>query len=294
MAIQDPPEIDWRRNRRLIRDGFKDLEYLPRSRAGWNATLAAHAYSARRQVEDPADLNRWAAMHGCPPSARYEELGGQALVLWHGTSAQRADKIREVGLFHKRGLWTALEPKIAHGYTRGRSSAYGSGSATVVILLDAREVEQDVHYERSGEVLRFFAGMPAECVEYILWDDRIEFLGEQKAREPKPWGVAHFKKREGQWGPRSKPPVRFDAEHTYRDKEEWLALSIKRILHALPFASAIEIFSSLYSTIDPWDALEHQDILEALERTCAPPRQKRGTKRFVLRNDDAEPGNYGG
>jgi len=277
-------EADWRRNRRLVRSGFKDLEYLPRSRTGWNATLAAHAYSARRQIAGTVDLNLWAAMHGCPASARYNELSEDALVLWHGTSAARAERIAQFGLFHKGGLWTTLEPRIAHGYTRWRAHDYGAGSATVVLLLDRREIKPGINCEQEGpEVFRFHSGLPPENIEYMLWDDRIEFSGKQKAELPKPWGMARFKKKEGRWVPRSRPPVRFDDEHTYSDVEEWLHLSIGRILATLGSASAIEVFSSLYSTILPWDALEHEEILRALERLCDVSRRRRGVKQFQAR-----------
>jgi len=111
-------KTDWRPNRELVRSGFKDLKYLPQT--GWNATLAAHTYAARRKITRFPNLNLWAARHNCPASARYDELGDDTIVLWHGTSSTRAEKIAEFGLFHKRGLWTTLNPQIAHGYTRGR------------------------------------------------------------------------------------------------------------------------------------------------------------------------------
>lgn len=274
---------DWRKNRRLVRDGFSDLEYLPRSQPGWNATLAAHAYSARRQIAGTADLNQWAAMHGCPASARYRELGKNALVLWHGTTAARAERIAQSGLFHKRGVWAALEPKIAHGFSRARARDNRAGSATVVVLLDSRLVRPGVHYDlEAAEVLRFHAALPPESIEYILWDERIEFVGAQKAQLPKPWSVARFKKKEGRWVPLSRPPVRFDDEHVYSDMEEWLHLSIERTLSTLGSACAIEIFSSLYSTIAPWEALEHTAIFNALERLCYVSRHKRGIRQFSL------------
>jgi hypothetical protein len=192
-------ETDWSKNRPLVRQGFKDLEYLPRSRAGWNATLAAYAFSARRRIAGTADLNRWAVMHGCPASARYAELGRNAFVLWHGTSAARAGQIAQYGLFHKRGLWTTLEPRIAHGYTRSRAHHFGAGSATVVLLLDRREIQAGVHYDEEGpDTFRFHSGLSPDHIEYLLWDDRIEFLGSQKAEQPKPWGRSRFKKKEGQ------------------------------------------------------------------------------------------------
>ncbi len=274
----------WAKNRKLARSGFKDLEYLPRPRTGWNATLAAYAFSARRRIAGSADLNLWAVMQGVPGSARYQELGGNALVLWHGTTAGRAAKIREVGLFHKRGLWTTLEPSIAHVYTRGRALKHGAGSATVVLLLDKRETRPGIEYEQQGpSTWRFHSGLPPERIAYILWDDHIEFVADRKVREPKAWGAARFKKKEGQWVPRSLPPVRFDHQHTYSSIEDWLGLSIARILCRLGSAAAIEIFSSLYSTIDPWEALEHGAIFNALERWCKPPRQRRGFKQFLLR-----------
>jgi hypothetical protein len=276
-------EVDWHRNRRLARSGFEDLEYLPKSRAGWNATLAAHAFSARRRIAGSADLNLWAAMHGRPASARYRELEENALVLWHGTSAVRAERIREVGLFHRRGLWTARDPKIAHGYTRGRASQHKAGSATIVLLLDRRAIEPGVDYDMQGpEIFRFHSSMPPENIEYILCDDRIEFLGERKAKWPRLWGIARFKKKEGEWVTYSQPPVRFDGKYSYSSIEEWLHLSIRRILSTLGSASAVEIFSSLYSTINPWDALEHEDIFEALECLCDMPRKGRGIKQFSM------------
>jgi hypothetical protein len=275
---------DWRRNRRLVRGGFRSLEYLPRSRTGWNATLAAYAFSVRRQVAGRCDLNQWAVMHGCPASARYEEMGEEALVLWHGTTARRAERIARYGLFHKRGVWATLEPKIAHGFSRYRARAYRAGSAAVVLLLDGRQVRSGVHYdEEAGEVLRFHAAVPAESVEYILWDDRIEFVGEEKIGQPKPSGVARFKMKSGRWVPLSQPPVRFDNGDSYDDLEGWIHLGIRRILSTLGSAAAIEIFSRLYATIDPWEALRHEAIFAALERLCRASRHRCGVELFSLR-----------
>ena len=98
-----------------------------------------------------------------------------------------------------------------------------------------------------------------------------------------PWNIARFKKKAGQWAPRSQPPVRFDDEqHTYSSTEEWLHLSIRRILDTLGAAAAIEVFSSLYSTIAPWDALEHEEIFGALECLCGMPRRGRRIRQFSL------------
>ena len=83
--------------------------------------------------------------------------------------------------------------------------------------------------------------------------------------------------------PRSKPPVRLDHERTYRTFDEWLDLSVRRVLGELGAACAIEVFSSLYATIDPTDALEHDRVLAKLEDLCAAPRRRKGLKQFQLR-----------
>jgi len=271
----DDAEVDWRKNARLVRKGFKDLEDLPAGRSAWNATLSALAFSVRRQLAGRADLNLWATMHGCAPSGRYEELGGDALVLWHGTSAKRAERIREFGLAHKRGVWAATEPRIAHGYTRGRARAFQAGSAMVVLVIDRNRWDGRATRE-SPDIARFHQSIPPECIEYILWSDRIELLGKRKAPGPKPWGAARFKKHNGRWMPRSRPPVRLDARRSYSDLDGWLDASIRRIGQALKAPAAIEVFSSLYATIDPWRALEHRRIFDALERLAGPGRTARG------------------
>jgi hypothetical protein len=42
----------------------------------------------------------------------------------------------------------------------------------------------------------------------------------------------------------------------------------------------IEIFSPLYSTIDPWKALEHEAVFRALERLCHVSGRRHGSKQF--------------
>ncbi|MFC1526987.1 hypothetical protein ACFL6X_09295 [Candidatus Latescibacterota bacterium] len=274
-------EEPWRKNRKMVKRGYSDLVYLPKSKTGWNVTLAAFAFSQRLNRAGHADLNEWAAMHGCPASARYAELGDSALVLWHGTSDERAERIREVGLFHKRGLWSTTEPRVAHGYTRGRSRLYGTGSATVVLVLDRGEIEEGVHYSHDNEVIyRFHSGLRSRHIQYILWGDRLEFRGDGRAREPNPWGQARFKRQGGRWVPLSRPPVRLDSETEYGDFDEWLTQSITRIVRRLGEATAVEVFSSLYATLDPWRALEHEAILARLEEQCTVRRGRPGPTRF--------------
>jgi hypothetical protein len=95
--------------------------------------------------------------------------------------------------------------------------------------------------------------------------------------------VSRFKKKEGVWVPMARPPVRFDEAHSHADLEEWLDLSVRRIVGTLGAAACVEVFASLYATLDPWEAMEHGAIFRALERLCGEPRVRHGLKVFSLK-----------
>jgi len=284
--LDGPVTTDWHGRREMVRRGMADLKYLPRGRCEWNTTLAAVAYGVRREMGSP-DLALWAAMHGCPASARYIELGRKALVLWHGTSARRAERIREVGLFPKKGIWATAKPRLAHSFSRNRGSAYQAGSAMIVLVLDRKDMPVAFEMAREPDTLRFRSPLGPEYIEYILWDDRIDFAGAHRSRRPRPWGTARFKRAHGRWMPRSRPPVRFDDAHTYDSLDGWLDLSVRRIVRTLGSASGIEIFSSLYATVDTGEALPHEAVFDTLDRLCVPASSGRaGVKVFSLRADE--------
>ena len=46
--------------------------------------------------------------------------------------------------------------------------------------------------------------------------------------------------------------------------------------------TAVEVFSSLYATLDPWRALEHEAILTRLEELCTARRTVGRSIRFSL------------
>ena len=287
MPTQSPrepaPVTQWPKRREMVKRGYKDLVYLPRGRCEWNMTLAAVAYSVRRQIVEKPDLALWAVMHGLPVSRRYLELGARALVLWHGTSAARAEKIREVGLYPKKGIWATAEPKLAHSFSRHRGTTFAAGSAMFCLVFDREDIPVAFEPAREDQTLRFRQPIRPDFFEYVLYDDRIDFVGSAKARRPRPWGVGRFKRSRGRWITRSRPPVRMDDARSYGDLGEWLELSIVRIVQTLGSATAIEVFSSLYATIDPTDALPHATIFEALERLCPRTRFGRnGCRQFSL------------
>jgi hypothetical protein len=271
--------VPWKRNKGFVEAGLSDLKWVPRQRCGWDMSLASLAYQARCRIERrPADLAAWAARHSVAASQRYIDLAENALVLWHGTSQPRAMKIAEHGLFHRRGLWTITDPDISHGYCRGRSDRFGADGAVVCLVLDRRTIVEgrDYEIEAPGTIYRFHRGMPPESLEYILLPEETRFFGAARARQPRPWTRGEFKRQDGQWIPVQNPPVRFEDGQSYRTLGEYPDLCMRRLLDEFGTLAAIEVFSMLYANLSPWDALEHQAVLDLMARHCAPPRAMRG------------------
>jgi len=263
--------MPWSKNKRLVADGFADLEYLPKGRTEWDFTLASLAYGVRRDIaRRPPDLNAWAARHGIPASARYQELGASALVLWHGTSRPRAEKIAEHGLFRKKGVWATLNPRISHGYCRSRSEPLEATGAVVCLVFDRRELAEgrDYDVEGKGDVFRFHHCLPPDVVEYALVSDAIRFTGVRAASDPRPWRRAEFRRRSGQWVPVQRAPVRYSETASYSSVAEFAGLCLSRLLEELGPLTALEAFSSLHALIEPTDALEHDAVFDLLETTC--------------------------
>ena len=285
----------WKPNKRLAAQGFPDLKYLPKERCGWDCSLASLAFGARRAILDgPPDLSAWAARHGLPASARYQELGEHARVLWHGTSRERADKIAEHGLFHKRGLWATLNPFISHGFCRGRSERFGTEGAVVCIVLDRSQLERgrDFDVEGKGDIFRFMHGLPPDVVEYVLVHDAVRFLGDHAADEPPPWRAAPFKRRAGQWVPVQKPPVRYSDDASYSSVREFAGLCLCSLLAELGDATALEAFSTLYALASPWDALAHDEVFDLIDEMCTPHQRRSKWHTFRAREQATEEGTW--
>ena len=276
--------MPWKKNKRLAAQGLKGLAYLPKERTGWDGTLAALAFDARRKITgDEPDLNAWAARHGLAGGKRYVDLGDRAAVLWHGTSRARAEKIAEHGLFSKGGLWTTRRPSIAHGYTRSRSERFGTEGAMVCLVLDREQFDLGSDYSVEGpddDIIRFHRGLPAELVEYVLMHEAVCFVGGDPVRAADAWPRGRFKKCEGRWAPVQKVPVRYDDEHNYSTVREFVAICLDRLLGELGEIAVVEAFTAVYANIEPWEALKHDDVLDMIEERCLPTRHRGKMRTF--------------
>jgi hypothetical protein len=156
----------------------------------------------------------------------------------------------------------------------------------VCIVVDRGELVRgrDFDVEGAGDIFRFMHGLPPDVVEYVLLHDEIRFLGD-RAGEPQPWRAGAFKKREGEWVPHQQPPVRYDDARDYATFAQFCDHCLGDLLAALGPVTAIEVFSTLYALIEPWDALEHDAVFALLGRRCAPHRRAARLRTFRARQE---------
>ena len=270
--------MPWRKNKNVLTHEYPDLAYLPHGRAAWDCTLSCLAYGMRQEItRAPVDLNAWAARQGLPASGSYADLGDDALVLWHGTSRERAERIAEHGLFHKKGLWTARHPRIPHAFCRMRSERFGTEGAVVCIVMDRRGVAEGHNVESTGDgnVVSFHHGLPPEVVQYVLLCEEIRLTGAGRAGAPRPWPKAQFSVSSGAWRPVQRTPVRFSKGQTFSTLAEFLELCVHRLLADLSAVSPLEALSVLHNLIRPSDCVRNRDVIDLLA-SLAPGRRKAG------------------
>ncbi|MDP6117842.1 MAG: hypothetical protein QF437_31740 [Planctomycetota bacterium] len=96
--------MSWKKNKKLVSQGFRDLQFLPKERSGWDATLASLAYGLRRHIAGSApDLGDWAARHGVPASRKYRELGETRSCCGMGRAGREPKRSASTGFSTKGG-----------------------------------------------------------------------------------------------------------------------------------------------------------------------------------------------
>jgi hypothetical protein len=276
--------MSWKRRKDNLAHKFPDLEYLPPGKSAWDCSLSSLAYGIRMDIQGvEASLNDWATRHGVSGSGSYERYGDSAMVLWHGTSRERADKIAEHGLFHKRGLWTAPHPRIPHAFCRTRSARFRTEGAVICLVLDRDQLIEgrDYEVENYSNTIRFQHGLPPRVVQYILVRDEIRYVGTERAAQTNPWVKARFKHSAGQWRPICQTPVRFSEDESFSTLNEFVRLCIAKLLHELDGVSPLETLSVLYSLVDPWEALRHDDVIDILGEISSQIRRHGRLKIFM-------------
>ncbi len=242
----------------------------------WDFLHIAEAYAARQQRVGSVTLNEFAVEHGGLASALYEEAQDHSLVLWHGTSLERAEKILEHGFFHCKGVWMALNTSTPLSFARNRAGQSGGRPAILISVIDLDAYRPGVHFDDARDI-RFMDDVPPEVVQYVLTDRDFRYVGKARARKHRLPTKARFVRKRGRWTAPTQNPAVFDAktDQTYRTAVEWLGLKLTRFFTGLSRATPMEAFCAVYATCDPTQAIPRDEVAEWLAANCEIAGQSR-------------------
>ncbi len=251
--------------RRLKLDGFL------RGRKGeWDFLHIAEAYAARQQRRADCSLNDFAVEHGALASPLYEETKERNLVLWHGTSLERAEKILEHGFFHCKGVWMAVKTSTPLSFARNRAREFDGRPAILVSVIDLDRYREGVDFEARGREARFTDDVPPDVVQYLLTDREFRYVGTGRVRGYELPTKASFARRDGRWVVPTQNPATFDARLglTYTTVGEWLDLKLGRFFAEQPRATALEAFCAVYANCQPAEAIGREEVAGWLMSEC--------------------------
>jgi hypothetical protein len=250
------------------------LSGLPRlrgRRGHWDLTLIARCYECLKSRFGELDLNEFATLFGAAPSALHARTRGRNLVLWHGTSVARAEKILEHGFAHFKGVWMDEQTGIPFAFAQDRARQFDAKPAICVsvIDLDLFREGQDFYWEAGEHVVVFRHEVPPWVVQYLITSQGIRFVGETRAQGPAIQPRVRFVKRDGGWAVPSQNPVLFRGKEPFRTTGEWLPLFCRHYLTTYGEADPVEIFTAVYASIHPQEAISRKDMLGCLVAHCA-------------------------
>jgi hypothetical protein len=272
MARQRETKLSQRRLHRRLK-----AEKLLRGPKGeWDFLHLAEAYTARHQRRGDVSLNDFAVEHGALASALYEETKDHNMVLWHGTSVSRVEKILEHGFAHYRGVWMALKTSTPLEFARNRAAESEGRPAILISVIDLELFRSGVHFDSGAEV-RFRHDVPPDVVQYMLTDRDFRCVGGGRVRGHRLPAKAKFVHKEGRWVVPTQNPARFDAQQglTYTTASEWLDLKLSRLFTDHGRATRLEAFCSVYANCTPTAAVPRETVLDWLGSNCGIVAQSR-------------------
>jgi hypothetical protein len=256
-------------SRKRLRRRLKLGDLLRGPKWEWDFLHIAEAYAARQQRGGQASLNDFAVEHGALASARYEETKEHNLVLWHGTSLERAERILEHGFLHCKGVWMALSTSTPLQFARNRAAECEGQPAILISVIDTEVYRPGVHFDE-GVHPRFRDDVPPEVVQYLLTDRGFKYVGKGRVPRHRLPAKASFVRRGGGWAAPTQNPAVFDAQQslTYTTASEWVHLKVAAFFAEQHRATPLEVFCAVYANCRPAEAVPREDLMEWLAGDC--------------------------
>lgn len=143
----------------------------------WQETWVAVEYHRRRKRDASYSFRQFIAEQGLPLTDVCANLEGK-LLLWHGTTVERARSILQKGFCRPKGIWMTEDAQQAHSIAHFQAKRWRSLPAILISVVDFRGLKEGTDFEvESPGVYVFRFRVPPEVVQYMLTPDGLQMVG---------------------------------------------------------------------------------------------------------------------
>jgi len=143
----------------------------------WKETWVAVDYQRRRKRDANYSFQQFIAEQGLPLTNVCAHLNGK-LLLWHGTTVERAQSILQEGFCRPKGVWMTEDASQAHSIAHFQAKRWKNLPAILISVIDLKQLKEGADFEvESPGVYVFRFRVPPEVVQYLLTPDGLQMVG---------------------------------------------------------------------------------------------------------------------
>lgn len=146
----------------------------------WKETWIAVEYQRRRKRDANYSFQQFIAEQGLLLTDDCANLEGK-LLLWHGTTAERAQAILQDGFCRLKGTWMTENARQAHSIAHFQAKRWKGLPAILISVVDFRQLKEETDFEvESPGVYVFRFRVSPKVIQYLLTPDGLQMVGRAK------------------------------------------------------------------------------------------------------------------
>ena len=266
------------KNEKTLREACEEL-------LAWPLFNLVTAHKIRLERQPSSSFNDVLAECGFSQPQRLAAPGFS--LVWHATSVEHQERIRDHGFFHHKGVFFAPETfGLPFSLAAGLPAEDRADPSRLVLfgrLVDAEAYVSGNDFEKRSHEWRFYARVPPEVIEFVIEDRGLLVLNplrRQKGRAPR----VEFVRSGRRWRVPTRNPIPFQGRPRFSTPEELLPVYLRFVFERNEVLSLFEVLNGLYSVIRPAGAMPLDVAMAYLAENCAVAGRHR--RRLLLRESE--------